>query len=270
MYYGYIYRIHNKVNGFSYIGQTIQKKAEHRFNMHIKKLNDNKHHNYLLQKDWKKYGKDNFDFQIIQTLKYRYKDKLLYKINEAEIYFIQYFESMFDSYGYNLQIGGNNWQVLTKPVRERISSSLHANMLEKLKEQKEDLIKAYIDFNLGYKRSYVLNKYKISKHSLYSLQNKKGQPWKVIENDIEERIEPYRAIIHIHNNLKNNSGYKNCKLNLLELIEIDKLLRHKTMEKEQIANKYNISYSILEKISRRDSIYKYIFLEIENYEKKGI
>ena len=58
-----IYKIENKVNGKVYIGESMN--IENRWSQHKKVLNENKHHSYKLQRDWNKYGEDNFIFEVL-------------------------------------------------------------------------------------------------------------------------------------------------------------------------------------------------------------
>ena len=60
-----IYCIKNSVNDHCYIGQTInfvQRKSKH-----LRELEQNKHHNFPLQRAYNKYGKDNFTISIIEN-----------------------------------------------------------------------------------------------------------------------------------------------------------------------------------------------------------
>lgn len=55
-----IYRIHNKVNGKSYVGRSSD--ISKGFEEHAYDLNKGKHSNYKLQRDWIKYGIHSFEF----------------------------------------------------------------------------------------------------------------------------------------------------------------------------------------------------------------
>lgn len=59
----YIYAIENKVNGNCYIGSTIDTKR--RFAEHKTLLNHDKHHSFVLQRAWNKYGSTSFYFKVL-------------------------------------------------------------------------------------------------------------------------------------------------------------------------------------------------------------
>lgn len=62
-----IYKIVNKVNGKYYIGSS-KNIINYRWNQHKNLLLKNKHYNDYLQFAWNKYGKDNFDFIIVEKV----------------------------------------------------------------------------------------------------------------------------------------------------------------------------------------------------------
>ena len=59
-----IYKILNKVNGKYYVGST--KNFNTRWNSHKAKLNKNTHTNIHLQNSYNKFGKENFEFHIVE------------------------------------------------------------------------------------------------------------------------------------------------------------------------------------------------------------
>lgn len=87
-----IYKITNLINGKCYIGKSED--IEYRKKVHFRELNEGNHHSAYLQEDFKKYGKDNFSFEIIEII----NDKELLMF--AERFFIDKFDS-FKS-GYNM------------------------------------------------------------------------------------------------------------------------------------------------------------------------
>jgi group I intron endonuclease len=59
----YIYKITNETTGRVYIGATcsfVKRKQDH-----ISSLRNGKHKNILIQRDFNKYGKDSFLFEVI-------------------------------------------------------------------------------------------------------------------------------------------------------------------------------------------------------------
>lgn len=61
-----IYAITNKLNGKVYIG--CSKNIKTRFNSHKALLKKGIHHSTKLQQEWDQYGKESFDFSIIQEV----------------------------------------------------------------------------------------------------------------------------------------------------------------------------------------------------------
>lgn len=61
-----IYKITNKINGKYYVGSSSY--INQRWSTHRKLLNKNKHYNPHLQNAWEKYGKESFDFIVIEEI----------------------------------------------------------------------------------------------------------------------------------------------------------------------------------------------------------
>lgn len=94
-----IYMIRNKINDKIYIGQSNA--IEQRLKSHQYSLNQNKHHNKHLNYAWNKYGKDNFEFTIIEECD-------IDELDDKEKYYIKKFNSF--EQGYNQTIGGKDLQ----------------------------------------------------------------------------------------------------------------------------------------------------------------
>lgn len=89
---GFIYKITNKVNNMSYIGQT-RYSVEFRWRQHLHKKDNTYFHNAL-----RKYGPESF---TVETLEECDSDKL----NEREMFYIAKYNTF--KKGYNLTIGGD-------------------------------------------------------------------------------------------------------------------------------------------------------------------
>lgn len=98
---GYIYKIQNKINGKSYIGQT-RKHYEQRWYEHIKTAFSNapssQESRYSIHFALRKYGIENFDFSIVEEV----DDELL---DDREQYWIRVEDSFYN--GYNETLGGS-------------------------------------------------------------------------------------------------------------------------------------------------------------------
>ncbi len=87
-----IYWIRNKISNKIYIGQSVNFKK--RFYHHEYELNKNIHGNKYLQNEWNKYGKDNFEFLILQKC-------CIEELTSLEQGYVNFFESNDRARGYN-------------------------------------------------------------------------------------------------------------------------------------------------------------------------
>lgn len=103
-----IYKVTNLVNGKIYIGQTIDRNPIRRWWKHC---NDYK---TLFDKVIKKYGKDNFKFEVIDSAENQ--DEL----NDKERYWISFYDCIAPN-GYNLTSGGKSYCVVSEETRKKMS-----------------------------------------------------------------------------------------------------------------------------------------------------
>lgn len=95
-----IYKITNNTNGKVYIGQSIdiyKRWREHKRRAFIK----NEEYNKYLYNAFRKYGIDNFTFEIIELCNRE-------DLNNRECYYIQFYNSNNEQYGYNETSGYDN------------------------------------------------------------------------------------------------------------------------------------------------------------------
>lgn len=112
--YGILYRITNKIDGMSYIGQTRQS-LEKRWGQHCQKSNSKNKCTYIYNAI-QKYGAEFFEVEILA--KANNKEELNYR----ETYYIKLFNSLAPN-GYNLKTGGHN-TIYSKESKNKISESL--------------------------------------------------------------------------------------------------------------------------------------------------
>jgi group I intron endonuclease len=122
-----IYKITNKINNKVYIGQSIN--IEKRFFGEKNGRLPNKH----LRSSFKKYGLDNFKFEIIEECN---------NLDEREQYWIQHYNSSNRECGYNKTIGGDAdgrlvWDSLDEEEQKKISLEAKERWEKRSKEWKE-------------------------------------------------------------------------------------------------------------------------------------
>ena len=188
---GFIYKITNKVNGKSYIGQTIQNVKE-RFYQHCATKCSQAILNMVIHKAINKYGKSNFTIEVIEEVEST-------NLNDRERYWIRYYDSYNN--GYNSTEGGQDGIKLFKnldtesivgeyksgkSLREigrlfnvdkqtikdllvRNNINLRTTKTYKLSQKdRKDIIK---DLSLGLSRKEIISKWHISKGYLSQLIN---------------------------------------------------------------------------------------------------
>ena len=95
--YGRIYIIKNTINSKVYIGQT-KVSLKLRFQNHLSAARKGK--DYVIGKAIRKYGEENFYIELLEEC-------TIEELNEREKYWISYFNSTNNKFGYNISIGGN-------------------------------------------------------------------------------------------------------------------------------------------------------------------
>lgn len=112
----YIYTIFNKANGKIYVGKTSNPNA--RWRKHIY-ASENKHgeKQFYFHRALKKYGINSFTFSILQIFNNE-KDSF-----DAERYWIKYFKSNINTFGYNLTEGGegSSGNIMSEEAKKKIS-----------------------------------------------------------------------------------------------------------------------------------------------------
>lgn len=106
-----IYCIENLVNHKKYIGQS--KNLKKRLSDHLSELRNGKHFNDHLQYSWDKYGQENFNIYVIC---YCNKEEL----DEKEIYYIDFYNTMDKNFGYNKDSGGNKYKTRNEEARNKM------------------------------------------------------------------------------------------------------------------------------------------------------
>lgn len=112
-----VYAATNLINGKKYVGYTTKELSE-RIKGHIRKSKNkgDKHYFYVFQSALRKYGSDNFTWEILHSC------DQLDEVTKMEINFIKELNTI-SPYGYNLTEGGNGG-IQSQETKDKISKSL--------------------------------------------------------------------------------------------------------------------------------------------------
>lgn len=114
-YVGYIYKCTCIINDKKYIGQTYQNYKD-RWRDHIKEsfCENAPGYNFHFHRAIRKYGKENFNWEIIEVINSESLDNLRKELDKLEIHYIK----LYDSYhnGYNSTEGGDTSKIEQKRV----------------------------------------------------------------------------------------------------------------------------------------------------------
>lgn len=229
-----IYQIVNKVNQKKYIGSSTR--LQGRKKRHFSELNCNIHHSQALQRAYNKYGKDNFDFFILE---YCEIEKLL----EREQYYL-----------YNLKPEYN----ICKTAGNCLGVKRSAETIEKIASTNR---KVWEDKNLRTPNSKYGRNKKRENNALIRFQ-KEQRNLQIIE-DLKSGIrqdmvaEKYKLSPSVITQLKkknniiteiskgSNNGFS--KLTEVQVKEIKYLLKDK-VKQQTIADKYNVKLRTIKAI----------------------
>lgn len=160
-----VYKITNTINGKCYIGKS-SRDIEYRLEQHKNNHNSRPH----LQNAIKKYGINNFIFEIIEVCNTE-EDCII-----RERYWIEYYDSMNNGYNYTTGGEGKSGFKLSEESRRKISESSKNLIGEK---------------NPFYGKTHTEEtKRKIGEKSLGKIPWNKGKPW---SEEVRKKIKDHSA-----------------------------------------------------------------------------
>lgn len=180
-----IYKATNQINNKIYIGQTI-KPLEARANEH---KYDSKRNNYAFPNAIKKYGFENFTWEIIETCSSQEE------LDNSEIKWIKYFDSTNNQIGYNIAQGGNPGKDIgrenlsnlwkTQEFRDKMKQATRKGA-QKLTEEQVAQIKLY--YSIGIPIRVLTRYYNITHSGIEGICY--NHTWKDIEkaNDVDSDL----------------------------------------------------------------------------------
>lgn len=113
-----VYLIRNLINGKVYIGKAIC--IYKRIKQHVTSLNrkDLHHSNSHIISAWHKYGRQAFEYVVLEYLPL--DEKL---ISEREIFYIEKYDSLNNEKGYNKRFDSSTGLIVSKETREKLRNS---------------------------------------------------------------------------------------------------------------------------------------------------
>jgi group I intron endonuclease len=212
-----IYIIKNIVNNKVYIGSSQDIKR--RFYLHKHYLKKNSHINLHLQTAWNFYGEKSFVFEILEII----SDKTL--LSEKEMHYIQLYCSTNRENGYNICEDTN------APMRNRKHS---IESIEKMKKSK-----------IGKNNSFY-GKTHSDETKLKISNSKKG---KKLPEELKNKIVSKSCFQNGEHHLKAKLTFEIAKLIRKQFDETE----NKVEFTNQMASKYNVSYSTIRRILNNKS-----------------
>lgn len=216
-----IYKITNLINGQCYIGKTNNFKRRENDHFKLAIITGHKEYNKTLYQAIRKYGQENFSFEIIEEL----EDYSLSR--EREKYWIKYFDSYKN--GYNESEGGDGGS-----VKGHCQGSKNGRAI--LNEQ--DIINIRTKFKEGCSRQdcYKLFEDKISFRGFCAVWN--GKTWIHIMPEV-----------YTQENIQRNANLGKSKNNRKKLLTNDEVRQLRQWRKEgityaEIVNRLNNKLSL--------------------------
>lgn len=215
-----IYKITNKISGKSYIGQAIDIQTHWNKEKSQAFLPSSQAYNKTLSKAFRKYGLDNFTFEILEQCD-------IDLLDEREIYYIALYDTYFN--GYNETTGGND-----------------GNMNYCQKISKEQLLEIYdLLQNSDIPQKEIANKYGVGNDIISTINHGKSRRLKGYTYPLRDNSSKYYCC---DCGVKISQGAIRCnKCQKIHIRKVDRPDRN-ILKKEirntpftQLGKKYNVS-----------------------------
>lgn len=275
-----IYRMLNKINGKSYIGQTNNFKQRMRGHKSDAFCKTSYSYETPLSYAIRKYGWENFENYILESIiveDYNY-------IDERERFYIKYFNSLSKNNGYNITTGGQNQNKKPKlTYEEKLQKSklftpeeikdIQKMLIEncqghEIREKYPQLTTSFLgNINLGLNFKNENFDYPLSKKQTFSICFTKKEI-EEIKNDIKNGMiyidiaKKWNITIGFISAINNGKTWfdkkekyplciKGCSKihNLIWVIPVQQDLIENKLTMTEIAKKYNKAYSTIKKIN---------------------
>lgn len=125
---GYVYKTTNRINGKIYVGQHLSNDINDSY------LGSGS----LLTKAIEKYGKDNFQKEILESVSEKYICDYQKTINELEVKYIRQFNSTDTDVGYNILDGGQGVDSWINSIHSHDNEEMRKSASERMKKYYKD------------------------------------------------------------------------------------------------------------------------------------
>jgi group I intron endonuclease len=251
----YVYIITNRVNGKSYVGQTLRRPIERmRSHRYAASLKFGARSDMVIARAIRTYGWDSFSWRVIEICQ---SQELL---DAAESYWIEKYRTVSPD-GYNIALGGRGRGSVSDETRKRISEAGRGRLVGgDTRKKLSDLMKSRVrspetakkigQANLGRKAS-VETKIRQSE-AIKALGGSHMVEWtperreklasarrgKLASQETKEKLSRVRS----------GENGPSAKLNWSQVVEIRRICAEKTMSQREVAEMFNVSQGVVSKI----------------------
>lgn len=156
-----IYKITNKINGKWYVGST-RNEFRFRWYCHKNRLRNNKHTNPHLQAAWKKYGEENFLFEVLE------KVEDVKSLKEREQFYLDIaFQIPNKIYNIYPKVGSNRTTKLTEEQKSHLRFKTQQQYANPTQRQKH--LEAVRKTNAKISNLILVDKNGIEYNSIYNI-----------------------------------------------------------------------------------------------------
>ena len=252
-----VYMIKNLVNGKYYVGSSVN--IESRWKQHIAELDKGTHTNLHLQKSWNKYGKDNFEFSVLQeTEKSNLREVETYYLKKLDCTNMGY--NMIDNANFGLGVSAS--AEVKKKISTRCSGVLNGNYGRKHTPEEIQKIKDN-RWGVGYirkenKRTHkTLEELQLSR-KLAGEKIRKSKLGSHLSEETKQKLRILRTGKKFSNEVKQRMSIArkglnnaNCKLSRQQVLEIYQKM-HSGVNYKEVCKEYGIGQSLAYKIKRKE------------------
>jgi group I intron endonuclease len=212
---GIIYKAECLINKKLYFGQTINS-LKNRIKNHEKNSKKKKHTTIKFLNAIKKYGINNFKWEIVEKYNFNNKEELIKVLNERESFYIRKYNTIIE--GYNIRPGGNN-SFLSERTKKILKENILGKTFEELYgKEKANKMKLNISLALKNKLKSKSHKNKIRKAHKGMINTKESNEKNKISNQNSTRYTCSHCGISTNGGNYNRWHGNKCKKQIINIV----------------------------------------------------